>query len=220
MAAEQSIAGTMVRTPAVHPPSTTVGELRTFFDDEHVHAALLVDGTRLIGVVERADIAAELADELPARSVATLRDRTIDPAAGARDTLESMKLAGRRRLAVVAEDGALVGLLCLKSNGGGFCSDTDVGSRGGSALDGVWDVHRTGGALPPMRGIVRKRIENGRGWTIAAGVRFPFVVEGLSLRYPFGLVDDLVPDGADAYAGAATLFGRTVGTFRLTRARR
>jgi hypothetical protein len=88
------------------------------------------------------------------------------------------------------------------------------------ALDGVWDVRRTGGALPPMRGIVRKRIENGRGWTIAAGVPLPFVVEGSSLRYPFGLVDELVPDGPDAYEGTAKLLGRTVGTFRMTRRRR
>jgi hypothetical protein len=87
----------------------------------------------------------------------------------------------------------------------------------GNELDGVWDVHRTGGALPPLRGIVHKRIENGRGWTIAAGVRFPFVVDGLTLRYPFGLVDELVPNGLAGYDGTAKLFGRTVGTFRLTR---
>ena len=88
-----------------------------------------------------------------------------------------------------------------------------------SGLDGVWDVRRTGGALPPMRGIVRKRIENGRGWTIAAGVRIPFEVDGPSLRYPLGrLVDELAPDGLDAYAGTTKLFGRTLGTFRLTRA--
>ncbi|HET8750905.1 MAG TPA: hypothetical protein VFM43_00090 [Gaiellaceae bacterium] len=86
-----------------------------------------------------------------------------------------------------------------------------------NALDGVWEVRRTGGALPPMRGIVRKRIANGRGTTVAAGVPFPFVVDGLSLRYPFGLVDELVPDGADAFEGTARLFGRSVGTFRMIR---
>ena len=91
--------------------------------------------------------------------------------------------------------------------------------KGENELDGVWDVHRTGGALPPMRGIVRKRIENDRGWTTALGIRVPFAVDGLSLRYPGGgLVDELVPDGADAYNGTTKLFGRTVGKFRLTRA--
>jgi len=88
---------------------------------------------------------------------------------------------------------------------------------GGNELDGVWDVHRTGGALPPMRGVVRKRIENGRGWTIAFGVRIPFVVDGMALRYPLALVDELVPAGPDAYDGTTRLFGRAVGTFRLTR---
>ena len=89
---------------------------------------------------------------------------------------------------------------------------------GENGLEGVWKVHRTGGALPPMRGIVRKRIESRRGWTIALGVRLPFEIDGLSLRYPLGLVDELVPEGADAYAGTTRLFGRVVGTFRLTRA--
>jgi hypothetical protein len=88
---------------------------------------------------------------------------------------------------------------------------------GGNELEGVWDVHRTGGALPPMRGLVRKRIESGRGWTIALGVRLPFVVDGLSLRYTVGLVDELVPTGPGSYDGTTKLFGRTVGTFRLTR---
>ncbi|HKC78050.1 MAG TPA: hypothetical protein VKB70_06665 [Gaiellaceae bacterium] len=69
-----------------------------------------------------------------------------------------------------------------------------------------------------MLGIVRKRIEDGRGFTSAAGARFPFVVEGLSLRYPFGLVDELVPDGDGAYRGTAKLFGQSIGTFRMTRA--
>jgi hypothetical protein len=86
-----------------------------------------------------------------------------------------------------------------------------------SKVDGDWDVRRTGGALPPMSGIVRKRITDGRGSTAVAGVGIPFVVDGLSLRYPFGLVDELVPDGPDAYDGVATLLGRRVGTFRMTR---
>jgi hypothetical protein len=32
----------MLTTPVRHPPSATVGELRDFFRDDHVHAALIV----------------------------------------------------------------------------------------------------------------------------------------------------------------------------------
>jgi hypothetical protein len=48
-------------------------------------------------------------------------------------------------------------------------------------LDGVWDVRRVSGALPPLGG-VRKRIEHDRGWTIAGPVELPFDVTGLQLR--------------------------------------
>lgn len=93
-----------------------------------------------------------------------------------------------------------------------------AGRQQGLSLDGVWEVRRTGGALPPLQGVVRKRIAGDRGSTIVAGVGVPFVVDGLSLRYPFAVVDDLVPSGPDAYDGTARLFGRAVGTFRMTRA--
>jgi hypothetical protein len=84
------------------------------------------------------------------------------------------------------------------------------------ALDGVWNVRRTGGALPPLFGM-QKRIEGARGTTVLGRLRLPFRVEGLTLRYerPFGpLVDVLEPDG-DGFRGRATVAGRTVGTFEL-----
>ncbi|MDX6543975.1 MAG: uncharacterized protein QOK32_1578 [Gaiellaceae bacterium] len=86
-------------------------------------------------------------------------------------------------------------------------------------LDGMWNVERIGGALPPMKG-VRKRIEGNRGVTLAGPVRMRFEVRGLELRYraPFaGLVDLLEPDG-DGYRGRATFLGREFGRFRLRRA--
>jgi ferritin-like metal-binding protein YciE len=85
-------------------------------------------------------------------------------------------------------------------------------------LDGVWEVRRTGGLLPPLLG-VRKRIAGARGHTLAGPVRVPFRVEGLTLRYerPLeGLVDELEPDG-DGYRGRATLAGRGYGTFAMRR---
>jgi hypothetical protein len=86
-------------------------------------------------------------------------------------------------------------------------------------LDGVWNVKRVGGLLPPMVG-VRKVIRGGSGETKLG--RLPgaqFDVVGLSLRYrgPFkGFVDELEPDG-DGYLGRATFRGRVFGRFALER---
>jgi ferritin-like metal-binding protein YciE len=85
-------------------------------------------------------------------------------------------------------------------------------------LDGVWQVERSGGALPPMVG-VRKRIAGLHGETLAGPVRMPFDVRGSELHYraPFvGLVDVLEPvDGG--YEGRARWFGVEFGRFRLRR---
>jgi hypothetical protein len=88
-------------------------------------------------------------------------------------------------------------------------------------LDGLWDVKRTGGFLPPLVG-VRKRITGTKGTTVVGPVRMPFDVRGRQLHYrrPFqGFVDVLEPagDGDDAFHGRATFMGREFGTFDLRR---
>jgi ferritin-like metal-binding protein YciE len=91
----------------------------------------------------------------------------------------------------------------------------------GTSLDGLWDVERTGGALPPLYG-VRKRIAGTHGVTQAGPLppmRFAVETGGRRLRYraPFiGLVDELEPDGA-GYSGRALLFGRELGRFVMRR---
>ena len=86
-------------------------------------------------------------------------------------------------------------------------------------LDGVWEVARTGGALPPLVG-VRKEISGAAGTTKVGPLPgAPFDVAGLSLRYqaPFaGFVDVLERDGQD-YRGRATFRGREFGKFELIR---
>lgn len=124
-----TVADAMVTHPAIHGPSTTVAQLRALFGDDHVHMALLVDGGRLVGTVERADLAAGHSSERLAAVAATLEGRTVGPHAGLSETFNAMKRAGRRRLAVVDNDLTLLGLLCAKASGHGFCSDADVVSR-------------------------------------------------------------------------------------------
>jgi predicted transcriptional regulator len=119
----------MVSRPAVHRPTVTVAELRAFFDDDHVHMALIVDNGTLVGVIERGDLTTEKTDEASAQEIARLDGCTIRPDAALADARAQMTRDGRRRLAVTTEESALAGLLCLKASGHGFCSDQDVAAR-------------------------------------------------------------------------------------------
>jgi hypothetical protein len=87
-------------------------------------------------------------------------------------------------------------------------------------LDGVWRVERVGGALPPLPGC-RKRIEGDHGTTDFGRLPgMPFDVRGLELHYRGlfkPLVDKLEPRNG-GYLGRATLLGRELGRFRMTRA--
>ena len=86
-------------------------------------------------------------------------------------------------------------------------------------LDGIWNVKRSGGLLPPLIG-VRKRIEGTRGKTcVGPLIAVPFHVDGRALRYraPFrGFVDLLEADGP-CFRGRATFRGREFGRFVMRR---
>jgi CBS domain-containing protein len=123
----------MVTRPETHSAHTTVAELRRFFRDDHVHLALIVEEGRLVSSLERGDLAPELADSALAWRAGTLESRTIRPEAALVQALGEMRLTGRRRLAVTDKQGMLLGLLCLKASGTGFCSDHDVATRRSAA---------------------------------------------------------------------------------------
>jgi len=89
-----------------------------------------------------------------------------------------------------------------------------------AGLDGVWEVERTGGVLPPLVGC-RKRIGGSRGTTAFGALPgMPFDVRGDEFHYraPFtGIVDVVERDGPDRYRGRATYRGRTFGQFAMRR---
>jgi hypothetical protein len=89
-------------------------------------------------------------------------------------------------------------------------------------LDGVWDVKRVGGLLPPLLA-VRKEISGTSGTTRVGPLPgAPFDVVGLALRYrgPFrGFVDELESPG-DVVRGRATFRGREFGKFVMRRVQR
>lgn len=118
----------MVRFPKTCASSTTVHQAWETFRDGHVHALLVVEAGRLLTVIERADLVGWPGDA-PVRPLGTTRGRTVAPGAALAAVREGMRAAGRRRLAVVDGRGRLLGLLCLKRSGRGFCSDAGVAAR-------------------------------------------------------------------------------------------
>ena len=95
-----------------------------------------------------------------------------------------------------------------------------AGSLSAKRLEGVWEVERVGGLLPPLFG-VRKVIDAGDGkTTIGPFGCLPFDVCGTELRYrrPLGWFVDVLTscDGA-LCTGKATVLGRTFGSFRMRR---
>jgi hypothetical protein len=129
-AAEPRVSDAMVTCPKTHDLDTGVDEIRAFFADEHVHMALIVtpDG-RLLTTIERPDLPVSSPVLSRAADLGTLTGRTADPGQ-VLDAVTGMLLRERRRrLAVVDGCGRLLGLLCLKRDGTGYCSDENVRQR-------------------------------------------------------------------------------------------
>jgi FdhD protein len=123
------VADVALTHPTLHNASMTVGEARAFFLDDHVHMALVVEQGRLLTAVERGDLDDGIPADAAVLSVGSLGGRTIRPELPLPEAARLMDRLGRRRLAVTTEKGELVGLLCRKTNGPGFCSDDDVRGR-------------------------------------------------------------------------------------------
>lgn len=124
-----TVADVMVRHPKLCREDSTAGEVRRLFADDHVHAVLLVSAGQLLTVIERSDIRPETTDSELAVRLGHLSGRVTAAATPADSALDEMIAADQRRLAVVGPDGLLLGLLCVKRSGRGFCSDEDVRRR-------------------------------------------------------------------------------------------
>lgn len=119
----------MATRPKTLVASASVDDARSVLADNHVHMVLLTRGATLLGTLIRADLPPSAPGDGPALSWSTLSGRTSDPEAPAAPVRECLVRMGLRRLAVTDVEGSLLGLLCLKSSGAGFCSDDDITSR-------------------------------------------------------------------------------------------
>jgi CBS domain len=119
----------MIMTPKISGPEATVSDMQAQFENDHVHAVLIVHSGVLLAVVERSDLDRSTSDEASALSVGRLSGRVVTGDHSLQAAHRWMTGSCTRRLAVVDEDGRLVGLLCLKRDGRGFCSSANLQSR-------------------------------------------------------------------------------------------
>lgn len=125
-----SIQDVMVTCPKTHEPASGVRQIRALFEDDHVHMALIVaDDRRLVTTIERRDLPATGPASMVASELGTLAGRTVAPSEELDRVTATLLRRGRRRLAVVDESGRLLGLLCLKRSGTGYCSDAGIRER-------------------------------------------------------------------------------------------
>jgi CBS domain-containing protein len=126
-----TVADVMVRHPKVLPPDASVDDVRALLAGDHVHMALLADDGVLRGTVVEGDVPPTVAGDEPAAGWSQLLGRTVAPDEDAELLRQELVVSGRRRLAVVDDEGRLLGLLCLKRRRTGFCSDADAVAAGG-----------------------------------------------------------------------------------------
>ena len=125
----KTVADVVVRLPKTLPIDASITQARGAFADDHVHMLLLTENGQLKGTLLRTDLPDHLDGTDAALSHSRVSGRTI-PADTPAELAHAILLAcGQRRLAVVDADGFLLGLLCLKRQLTGFCSDADVAAR-------------------------------------------------------------------------------------------
>lgn len=124
------VSDAMLTVPKTQAADVALDEIRELFRDDHVRIALIVTpGGRLVTTLERGDLLAAASSDGRAAELGTLAGRTVLPSDSLAGVTAALLRRHRRRLAVVDEDGRLVGLLCLKRDGTGFCSDAGVLAR-------------------------------------------------------------------------------------------
>jgi CBS domain-containing protein len=113
----------MLSRPKTLDVDATLGDLRRLFENRSVRTALLVDGGRFAGTVERADVPPDAADGEPLRTFVRFDAELVRPDVPVRDVIAQLDASREGRLVVVDEDGAtLRGLLCLSGIDDAFCS--------------------------------------------------------------------------------------------------
>ena len=116
-----------LREPTLLHPDATVDDVRRLLARPKVHLALLVDDAGvLVAAVDTEDLPADARGDAPSAALGVPPARTVPPGLDGDEVRRRLRAQGVRRAAVVDDGGRLVGLVCLKRHGRGFCSDDQV----------------------------------------------------------------------------------------------
>lgn len=124
-----TVAEVMVTQPKTLPADASIADAQTAFEDDHVVMLLLTSGRALLGTLLREDLPADASPCGPALPLAHVDGRTVAPTEDADAAQRRLLENGTRRLAVISNDGELLGLMCLKRRRNGFCSDAGIAAR-------------------------------------------------------------------------------------------
>lgn len=113
----------MLRGPRTVAPETTVGEARETFANPRVRLLLVARGDAFLGAITRESIPDDAADDQALEGLAGGDAAVVAPSDSVARAVELLEARQADRLPVVAEDGALVGLVCFNRRHGHFCVD-------------------------------------------------------------------------------------------------
>jgi CBS domain-containing protein len=116
----QSTADVMLRNPKTLPGSATVADVRALFADHtSVQMVLLADGDTFRGAIS--ELPDDISDAAPALEYADRAPATLAPTASAAEAFAAAAQLPHRRVVVLGDDGALLGLVCLDETRTRFC---------------------------------------------------------------------------------------------------
>ncbi|MGY1763235.1 HPP family protein [Geodermatophilus sp. SYSU D00779] len=127
--AGSTVADVMVSRPKTLPADASLAAVRAVLADDHVVMVLLTEDGVLRGTLLREDLPDTAPGAAAALPLSRLTGRTVAPAVPLADVHALLVRTGRRRLAVVDDEGRLLGLLCLKRRRTGYCTDAGVAER-------------------------------------------------------------------------------------------
>jgi CBS domain-containing protein len=115
----ESVTDVMLSKPKTVPSSATVAEVREQLANDSVQMVLIADGGRFRGAVT--ELPADADGGARALDFADTQPESLSPSATAEEAFARTAAHPDRRVVVLDDDGALVGLVCLDETRTRFC---------------------------------------------------------------------------------------------------